>query len=57
MAKKRRSYKISSGDYNVAGGGSGTTSTATTTGGFIKIAKGHPNNTNTLHFPSRIKQG
>ena len=45
MAKKRRSYKISSGDYNVAGGG-GTTAAATSAGGFVKIAKGHTNNTN-----------
>ena len=48
MAKKRRSYKISSGDYNVAGGG-GTTAAATSAGGFVKIAKGHPNNTNPDH--------
>ncbi len=48
MAKKRRSYKISSGDYNVAGGG-GTTAATTSAGGFVKIAKGHPNKTNNDH--------
>tara|TARA_B100001287_G_scaffold252392_1_gene234333 strand:- start:2642 stop:4789 length:2148 start_codon:yes stop_codon:yes gene_type:complete len=40
MAKKRRSYKISSGDYNIAGGGGAETTAST--GSFIKIAKGHP---------------
>ena len=36
MAKKRRSYQINSGDYNIAGGGAATT---TASGDFIKIAK------------------
>ena len=46
MAKKRRSYQINSGDYNIAGGGAATT---TASGDFIKIAKGHPNITNADH--------
>ena len=49
MAKKRRSYKISSGDYNVAGGGGTTTAATTSASGFVKIAKGHPNKTNDDH--------
>lgn len=48
MAKKRRSYKISSGDYNVAGGG-GAATTTSAGGDFLKIAKGHPNITNADH--------
>lgn len=47
MAKKRRSYQISSGDYNIAGGGGAATTTAG--GDFIKIAKGHPNIDNAAH--------
>ena len=48
MAKKRRSYKISSSDYNIAGGG-GTTAATTSASGFVKIAKGDPNKTNDNH--------
>ena len=48
MAKKRRSYKISSGDYNVAGGAA-TTAASTSAGSFVKIARGHPNINNASH--------
>ena len=47
MARIRRKLKITGDEYNFGGGASSGSSTSA--GGFVKIAKGHPNRNNASH--------